>query len=132
MHETLGQLNKANKTWTPETVPVELMRELVSAVESSKVTGTNAKVILKHVLDTPSAGRRGLPDLLAELGIKTADSFDLDAVCREAIEALPLVAADVRGGQTKAVGRLMGEVMRRSGGAADARKAREVILELLK
>lgn len=48
------------------------------------------------------------------------------------IEALPDVAAAVRKGNEKVAMRLVGEVMKISGGRADAKKARGVILDLLK
>ena len=131
VHELLGQLYKLNKPWTPSIVPAILMRELVIAVEERKVTGTNAKAIFKFLLDNPSSRSLHLEDILEELEIAPADSFDLEAACRAAIEALPAVAKDVQAGQMKAIGRLIGDVMKRSGGAADAKRAKEVVLDLL-
>lgn len=49
----------------------------------------------------------------------------------EAIAAQPQAAADVRAGKQQAVGRLLGEVMKRSGGQADATSARAALLKAL-
>lgn len=49
----------------------------------------------------------------------------------EAIAAQPQAAADVRAGKQQAIGRLLGEVMKRSGGQAEAKSAREAILRAL-
>lgn len=50
---------------------------------------------------------------------------------QEAIAAQPQAAADVRAGKQQAMGRLLGEVMKRSGGQADAKSAREALLKAL-
>lgn len=50
---------------------------------------------------------------------------------QEAIDAHPQAAADVRAGKQQAMGRLLGEVMKRSGGQADAKSAREALLKAL-
>lgn len=49
----------------------------------------------------------------------------------EAIAAHPQAAADVRAGKQQAMGRLLGEVMKRSGGQADATSARAALLKAL-
>ncbi|MCC6952390.1 MAG: Asp-tRNA(Asn)/Glu-tRNA(Gln) amidotransferase subunit GatB [Phycisphaerales bacterium] len=59
------------------------------------------------------------------------DDAALQQWARSVIEANPKVAADVRAGKVAAAGRLVGEVMKLSGGSADAKSVREVILRLL-
>ena len=50
----------------------------------------------------------------------------------EAIDAQPQAADDVRQGKDAAIGRLMGEVMKRSGGSADAGAVRKQLLATLR
>ncbi|MEM9065791.1 MAG: Asp-tRNA(Asn)/Glu-tRNA(Gln) amidotransferase subunit GatB [Planctomycetota bacterium] len=52
--------------------------------------------------------------------------------CDEAIGALPDMAQQVRDGNDKAIGRLIGEVRKRSGGSADAKRVRELLIERLR
>lgn len=47
------------------------------------------------------------------------------------VEAMPKEAEKVRQGQGKVVMRLVGEVMKRSGGKVDARKAGDVLRTIL-
>lgn len=54
------------------------------------------------------------------------------AICQKAIERVPDVADAIRKGNEKGVMRLVGEVMKVSGGKADARRAKGVILDLIK
>lgn len=132
MHELLGQLSKADKTWTPDAVPAALLRDIVTAVEGGKINGTTGRNVLKHVIGSGSSGRN-LDALLQELGIAPSESADnLDAVCQEVIAKLPKEADKVRKGNDKVVMRLVGEVMKMSKGMADAKRAREVLLGVLK
>ncbi len=59
------------------------------------------------------------------------DDALLDRWCDEAIAAQEKAAADVRAGKQAAIGRLVGEVMKRSQGRADAAAARGRLLEKL-
>ena len=59
------------------------------------------------------------------------DDAALDRWCREAIGAQPQAATDVRAGKAQALGRLVGEAMKRSGGQGDAKAVRERLLALL-
>lgn len=60
------------------------------------------------------------------------DDAALDRWCDEVIAKNEKVAADVRAGKVAAVGRLVGEAMKLSGGKADAKVIRERLLEKLK
>ena len=63
--------------------------------------------------------------------LKVRDDAALDRWVEEAIEANAAAADDVRHGKQAAVGRLVGHVMKSSGGAADAKEARERLLAKL-
>lgn len=70
--------------------------------------------------------------LARELGVMVVkDEGQLAAWCDEAIAAMPEIAADVRAGKVQAVGRLIGEVRKRSGGSADAKSVREMLMTKL-
>ena len=64
--------------------------------------------------------------------LQVTDVAEVDAWVKEAIEAQPQAADDVRGGKDAAIGRLVGEVMKRSGGSADATMVRELLLTTLR
>lgn len=93
--------------------------------------GTSAKTLLRTFLASPAP----TPELLAELLVKhqtpATSTGELEAMCREVVESLPKEAEKVRQGQGKVVMRLVGEVMKRSGGKVDAKKAGEVLRGIL-
>ncbi|MEK6702389.1 MAG: Asp-tRNA(Asn)/Glu-tRNA(Gln) amidotransferase GatCAB subunit B, partial [Planctomycetota bacterium] len=59
------------------------------------------------------------------------DDAAMGAWCDEVIAANPKPAEDVRSGKLQAVGRLVGEVMKKAGAAADAKTVREALLKKL-
>jgi aspartyl-tRNA(Asn)/glutamyl-tRNA(Gln) amidotransferase subunit B len=59
------------------------------------------------------------------------DAGALEGWCDQVIAANPKVAEDVRSGKLQAAGRLVGEVMKLAGGAADAKLVRETLLRKL-
>jgi aspartyl-tRNA(Asn)/glutamyl-tRNA(Gln) amidotransferase subunit B len=59
------------------------------------------------------------------------DEGQLEAWCDEVIAAQPDVAEQVRAGKVQAAGRLIGAVMQKSGGSADAKAVREMLLAKL-
>jgi aspartyl-tRNA(Asn)/glutamyl-tRNA(Gln) amidotransferase subunit B len=64
--------------------------------------------------------------------LQVNDENVLAVWAQEAIDAQPQAAQDVRQGKDAAIGRLMGEVMKRSGGSADAGAARTQLLAILR
>ena len=74
------------------------------------------------------------PEVVArEQGLlQVTDANEIEVWVKEAIEAQPQAADDVRGGKDAAIGRLVGEVMKRSGGSADASTVRELLLTTLR
>ena len=151
VHETLGQLKKENRSWNEGIVPVGLLREMVDAIEAGTINGSSGKAIIRHFVHLPTTNSAdinaeshldeiavpNLESVLASLGIQkldpSASTGDVLAEwCSAAIAKLPKEAKMVGDGNDKVVMRIVGEVMKLSSGAADARKAREVIIATLR
>lgn len=108
-------------------VSVEQLRELVDLVVGKKLTGSAAKSVLAGLEDgeMPSAAAERLNLLAME-----DDSAVKDAA-RAAMEAQPSAVEDFRAGKQAAIGRLIGETMKRTGGRAKPDDVRSALLELL-
>ncbi len=76
----------------------------------------------------------GDPAAIAEARglVQVRDEAALDAWVEEAIAAQPQAAEDFAGGKDAAVGRLVGAVMKASGGSADAKVVREALVKRLR
>ncbi|MCA9834591.1 MAG: Asp-tRNA(Asn)/Glu-tRNA(Gln) amidotransferase subunit GatB [Thermomicrobiales bacterium] len=103
------------------------LRELVDLVVGKKLTGTAAKSVLAGLNDgeAPTTAAERLNLLAME------DDGAVLAAAREAMEAQPAAVADYRSGKQAAIGRLMGETMKRTGGRASADDVRAALLSLL-
>lgn len=112
--------------------PVEPKRlaELTGLVESSQVSfGAAAQRVLPALVDQPA---KGAGELAAALGvIQESDAEGLERLVAEVIKEFPLKVEAYQKGKTGIVSMFMGEVMKRSGGKADPRKANELILKKL-
>jgi aspartyl-tRNA(Asn)/glutamyl-tRNA(Gln) amidotransferase subunit B len=98
--------------------------ELLRLVESGAISGTSAKEALAEA----SATGRTPADVVAERGMqRISDADAIGSVVAEVVAANPAAAADYRAGKEQAVGFLVGQVMKRTGGRADATLVRSAL-----
>lgn len=94
----------------------ERLVELVRMVERGAISNNIAKDVLKEVIETDQSPAR----IVEEKGLsQVSDESALLAVVHEVIAAHPGPAQDVREGTEKALGFLMGQVMRKTQGKAN-------------
>ena len=106
--------------------PAQVAR--ISALEDE---GALTNKLARQVADAVVAGE-GEPDAVIEAhGWKVAGEDELVAAIDAAIAANADVAEKVRSGNQGALGPLVGAVMKATGGSADAKRARELLLERL-
>ncbi|GGM19493.1 Asp-tRNA(Asn)/Glu-tRNA(Gln) amidotransferase subunit GatB [Dactylosporangium sucinum] len=128
----LGELaRKANETETElESLGVTpaAVAELQSLVDSGKINDKLARQVLEAVI----AGEGAPTEIVAARGLEVvSDEGALTAAVDEAIAANPDIAAKVRDGKVAAAGALVGAVMKSTGGKADAKTVRELIIARL-
>jgi aspartyl-tRNA(Asn)/glutamyl-tRNA(Gln) amidotransferase subunit B len=87
--------------------------------------------LARQVADAVIAGEGDVDEVIESRGLKVAGEDDLIAAIDAAIAGEPGAAQKVREGNLGAVGPLVGAVMKATGGSADAKRARELILERL-
>jgi aspartyl-tRNA(Asn)/glutamyl-tRNA(Gln) amidotransferase subunit B len=89
--------------------------ELVALIDKDTITGKIAKQVIKAMLDT---GKMPM-QIVEEQGLKPIDESAIGPILDEIIAANPGPVADVQAGKMKAMGFLMGEVMKRTKGKAN-------------
>ncbi|KAH7919539.1 Glutamyl-tRNA amidotransferase B subunit [Leucogyrophana mollusca] len=131
-HDLLGQLSARKETFGDNPVSVSQLGELIDMVQTGKITGTSGKTILRHMIAHPSdSSPLELATKHSLNAIASDDGVSLRVWCKEAIEALPDVAEAVRKGNPRVLNRLVGSVMQRSRGRADAQSVREMLEAML-
>ena len=106
--------------------PAEVAR--VSALEED-ATLTNK--LARQVVDAVLAGEGDVDTVIAAHGWQVAGEDELTAAVDAAIAGQADAADQVRAGNLGAVGPLVGAVMKATGGTADAKRTRELLVERL-
>jgi aspartyl-tRNA(Asn)/glutamyl-tRNA(Gln) amidotransferase subunit B len=128
----LGELarraNEAGIDLAAVGVTPEQVAELQGLVDAGKLNDKLARVVLEGVI----AGEGSPTQVTSARGLGVmSDTGALTAAVDEAIAANPDVAAKIRDGKVAAAGALVGAVMKSTGGQADAKTVRELILARL-
>ena len=108
--------------------PAELA-EIIDMVESGKISPATGKALLKKVEES---GRKPGEIVAAEgLGL-IGDEDALRSQIAAVLSESPNEVASFRAGKESLLGWFVGQVMRRTGGKADPKRTRELLLEMLR
>jgi aspartyl-tRNA(Asn)/glutamyl-tRNA(Gln) amidotransferase subunit B len=108
-------------------VTAQQLRDLIDAVEAGELTARAAKELLPQIGEGETAR-----DAAKRLNLLTLeDDSALRAIVQETLAAFPAAVADYRGGKKAAIGRLIGETIRKSGGRANPDTVRALLVEAL-
>ncbi|KDQ08250.1 hypothetical protein BOTBODRAFT_59456 [Botryobasidium botryosum FD-172 SS1] len=131
-HELLGQLAARKESFAENPVSAHTMGELIDLVASGEITSTSGKALLRYIIQKKTTTPLG--ELLDTLSLRALDSSSdtLPGLCEAAIAALPSEADAVRKGNERVLMKIIGWVMRQSGGRVDAKKAAELLKERLR
>ncbi len=110
----------------------KLISELIGLVEKGTITAGIGKTVLAEMF----ASGKNPSEIITEKGLEVvSDEGELEKIVDKAISENPKSVEDFLAGKNKALGFLMGRVMRETGGKADPGKARRMLsrkLEKLK
>jgi aspartyl-tRNA(Asn)/glutamyl-tRNA(Gln) amidotransferase subunit B len=123
----VGRANELDRDVTELAVgPADVVR--ISELEDD---GSLTNKLARQVADAVVAGEGDVDAVIEAHGWKVAGEEELVAAIDGAIADMADTAAKVRSGNLGAVGPLVGAVMKATGGTADAKRARELILAKL-
>jgi len=127
--EFLGRLNAEGLGPDQARLGPDKLAELAQLVEN----GTLSVKLGREVFQQAWEGAESPKDLVGRLGLaQVTDAGELRRWAEEALRENPKAAQDFRGGNERALGALVGAVMKKSKGAASPGKVNEVLKELLK
>lgn len=118
-----GKLN-----WSQVDENIPNLVKLASMVDDSKLSSTAAKELLTEIVN-----KNAEPEELAKTKnlLQVSDEGELVMIVEKVISANPKAAEDVRNGETKVIGFLVGQVMKESKGRANPAKVQELIKKQL-
>jgi len=121
---TLRQ-REAEEDFTDPTVPAPSLARVVALVAGKKISHGSGKQVLAALVE-----QGGDPDEIVEregLAQMAADDGELEGIVAAAVEANPDAAEKVREGNQKAIGAIVGHVMRETKGRADGGEVNRLI-----
>jgi aspartyl-tRNA(Asn)/glutamyl-tRNA(Gln) amidotransferase subunit B len=110
-------------------VTAEMMAELINLVKSGEISNNVAK---GEVFEEMYVSGKGPADIVEEKGLKqVSDSGAIEGACQKVIDANPGPVEDVKGGKAKAIGFLVGMVMKEMKGQANPAMVNETLRKLM-
>lgn len=102
----------------------KLFSQLIEFVEKGSITAASGKTVLMDMFDsdkTPS-------EIISEKGLEVvSDERELEEIVERVISENPKSVEDFLDGKNKAIGFLMGQIMKNTGGKADPQKVRQIL-----
>ncbi|MEX1178666.1 MAG: Asp-tRNA(Asn)/Glu-tRNA(Gln) amidotransferase subunit GatB [Nitriliruptor sp.] len=104
--------------------------ELVQLVDDGTLSTKLAKQVLEALVE--ERGAKGPAAIASERGLQqVSDEGELRAICQQVVDDNAGTVEQIRGGNDKAIGALVGQVMKATKGQADPRKTNELLRELI-
>jgi aspartyl-tRNA(Asn)/glutamyl-tRNA(Gln) amidotransferase subunit B len=123
-----GLLNKAKVAVADARVTPRHVADLVRLVADATITPTAAKQVLEEAFETGD----GVEAIVERRGLRqVTDAGALEGWVEEAIAGNPGPVEQYQAGKVNALNAILGDVIRRSGGSADPRAVRELLLRRL-
>jgi aspartyl-tRNA(Asn)/glutamyl-tRNA(Gln) amidotransferase subunit B len=121
-------LSDGEKNWEDLKLNPEYLVDLAKLVEGNKISSTGAKTVLLEMIKT---GEVPLKIAEAKNVLQTSDKGEIDKIVHDVLKDNPQAARDVKSGELKAIGFLVGQVMKASKGKANPALAQELIKKQL-
>lgn len=103
------------------------LAELLKAIEAGELDNARAKDVFQHWLESPTLHLSQVKDAL---GIKSVDDSEIENLCRELLAENPDVITQVKSGNAKALGTLIGAA-RKKNPNADPKAVRDTCQRLI-
>jgi aspartyl-tRNA(Asn)/glutamyl-tRNA(Gln) amidotransferase subunit B len=124
LSELLARTNEANLKIEEQKISAENLGALVGKIVAGEISGKIGKEIFPEMWESGKL----VDEILAEKGIEQiSDDGELEKFVDEAIAANPSAIEDFRNGKERALGALVGTVMKLSKGQANPAKVNEII-----
>ena len=126
--ELLGRLNAEKIEITDSAVSPESMAGLTNLVESGKISGKMGKEVFGQMWKTGKSAK----EIVEASGLsQVSDEGQIEVWAKEAVSENPVAAEDYRKGNEKAIGALVGVMMRKSKGKANPAVANSILKKIL-
>ncbi|MBB6731846.1 Asp-tRNA(Asn)/Glu-tRNA(Gln) amidotransferase subunit GatB [Cohnella zeiphila] len=129
MGDLLGYLNANNLELADVRITGQGLGEMIGLIEKGTISSKIAKTVFKAMLESGKSPQR----IVEEQGlVQISDESAIVAIVDAVIAANPQSVEDYRGGKDKAIGFLVGQIMKETKGKANPGMVNKLLLERLK
>ncbi|WP_314589397.1 Asp-tRNA(Asn)/Glu-tRNA(Gln) amidotransferase subunit GatB [Paenibacillus terrigena] len=129
MGDLLAHLNANNLEMSDVLVTGQGLGEMIGLIEKGTISSKIAKTVFKEMIDSGKAPQA----IVEEKGlVQISDEGAIKAIVDKIVEANPQSVEDYRAGKDKAIGFLVGQVMKESRGKANPALVNQLLAERLK
>ena len=124
LNDLQSALSAAGKTINDCPIPAEALNELVTLIDSGKISGKQGKEVFAEMFASGKSARA----IVQEKGIEQlSDTTAIEKICDEVISANPKPAADFKAGNAASLNYLKGQVMKLTKGKANPQLAGAIL-----
>jgi len=128
LNDLLGNLRDFEIPWEENPITPEKLAELLKLIKDGTISVKIAKQLLKEMIQTGKSAAK----LVEEKGLKQiTDEGAIKQVVEEVLKENPDAVEKYKSGQTKVIGFLVGQVMRKTRGKANPQLVNKLLRELL-
>jgi len=126
--ELLGKLKSSKKSIQESPVSPRYLAQLVVLIQEGTISGKTAKDVFSEMFDT---GRAPEAIVKARGLVQVGDTATIEKWCEEAIAEMPKAVEEYKGGKERAIGSIVGLVMKKSRGKANPQLVNEILKKKL-
>ncbi len=125
----MSKLNEVEQKLSDTKITATDLADLILLIDSGTISNNVAKsTILDEMISTGDKPE----NIIKKLGLtQISDTSEIEDFCKKAMEANPKAVADIKAGQGKAMGALVGGVIKISGGKANPKMVNDILNKLL-
>ena len=109
--DVMRTLNENNWTITEFPIAANKLASLLVAIDDGQLDNSRGKNVFQYFLDRPASD---LEEAIKSLGIASVDQAELEQLCRELLAENPKIVAQVKEGNVKGLGALIGPAKKRN------------------
>ncbi len=129
MGDLMGHLNEENKSVEESPVSPEMLVDMIELINKGTISGKIAKTVFDDMYKTGKAPA----DIIKEKNlVQVSDEGEIIKIIKEVIGENPASVESYRKGKEKAIGFLIGQVMKKSKGKANPAVVNRILKEQLK
>ena len=126
--ELMSWLNRCNTAFTDSPVSPTMLGQLVKRIQDKTISGKIAKEVFQAMWN----GEGNADDVIASRGLtQITDSSAIEQVVSDVIARFPDQSEQIRAGQEKVIGFLVGQVMKATSGKANPQAVNDILKKQL-